>query len=369
MIWVFAAKAVTGAAIPLATSAAVPSHLRVALSGISSSISLACWIVLLLPQLIEQWRLGSSEGISPLFIGIWFFGDICNLIGAIWADLLPGVILLALWFCFADALMFASYFYYRPKPSSYRKDSQSQRRHSSLEEGYGNGSAVSNMTGNTQPESSASTNTNSVFQNGQSSQALDDPSRPLLERRSSDSNYTSNRRSSRRKSSKRVRRDSLVSIINQPTQSTSSIIQKYVLPLLFVIGAGVLGYFFSDSEAKTQLPEDGSDPVEPSELGPELLGYLSAVLYLGARIPQITQNYKKKSVYGLSLLFFLFSILGNVSYSCGIIFFRSDSEYLKLYMPWLLGSLGTVFEDLIIIVQFWVYGPYIEADLESAIAD
>ena len=56
------------------------------------STSLACWIVLLMPQLIEQWRLKSAEGIAIGFITIWFMGDIFNLIGALWAKLLPEVI-------------------------------------------------------------------------------------------------------------------------------------------------------------------------------------------------------------------------------------------------------------------------------------
>lgn len=318
----------------IALSTTTPSHLRVALSGISSSISLACWIVLLLPQLIEQWRLKSSEGISPLFIGIWLFGDLCNLIGSIWAGLLPGVILLAVWFCFADILMFFSYFYYK-NPSH----GHTIRRRS----------------------------TNASIEEGESS------TRPLLENSESLGQYSAAGSSGaapkpRRKSSKRHRRDSLASIVNAPP-SKGSIFQQFVLPILFVVAAGVVGYLFSDKETQNQNPGNGDEDSTTKELGPMILGYLSAVLYLGARIPQIVQNYKKKSVYGLSLLFFLFSIMGNLSYSGGILFYRTDWEYVKLYLPWLLGSLGTVFEDVIIIIQFSIYGPYVHIENESAIIE
>lgn len=316
-----------------------PTHIRVVLSGVSASTSLACWVVLLLPQLIEQWRLGTSEGISPVFIIIWFLGDLCNLIGSVWANLLPGVILLAVWFCVIDILMFASYMYYKYN-------------------GKKKGDIESNVINVVNDDVNSNINTNDDN---------DNPTKPLLERRLSNTLYTS----SRRKSSKRSRRDSLVSIINTPATSFSLVFQKFILPILFVIFSGFIGYLFSDSGVPSD-PSDPSDPIDPvvSSIIPEILGYVSAALYLGARIPQIIQNHQKKSVYGLSLLFFIFSMLGNISYSGSILFYSTEWDYVKLYIPWLLGSLGTVFEDLIIMAQFWIYGSApSQSDQESAIQD
>lgn len=48
------------------------------------------------------------------------------------------------------------------------------------------------------------------------------------------------------------------------------------------------------------------------------LGYISAVLYLGARVPQILKNYNNKSCTGLSILFFLLSLMGNITYGAGV---------------------------------------------------
>lgn len=292
-----------------------PSHLRVVLSGISSSTSLACWIVILLPQLIEQWKLKSSEGISAGFIAIWFLGDVSNLIGSLWAGLLPGVILLALWFCVADGLLISSYLYYRPGT-------------------FGTGGIGG-------------------AHKHRSSSVASDPTQPLLDRRNS---------ASRRKSSLRPRRDSLTSIVIAP-QSSGTVLTQYVLPLLFVFAAGVAGFLFSSKEENT--PEPIKDEVG---LGPQILGYFSAILYLGARLPQIYQNHQKRSVYGLSLLFFIFSMMANITYSGGILFYRTDAKYIKMYLPWLIGSLGTIFEDLIILLQFYLYGGENKED-ESAILE
>lgn len=234
-----------------------------------------------MPQLIEQWRMKSVEGIAIGFISIWFLGDVLNLVGSIWAGLLPEVVFLAIWFCIADSLLIFSYVYYtRIYPKQHKKRTTSEA-------------------------------------SGEVS--------PLLRRRSS----------------------ALTDIALEP--ETHSIFAKYVLPLMFVVGAGCLGFFFADTSS-------GDDkPAAKIQLGPQIVGYMSAFLYLGARIPQILQNHKRRSVEGLSLLFFLFSTLGNVTYAGQILFYRSDSQYILLNLSWLLGSLGTILEDSVIFLQFYMY--------------
>lgn len=296
-----------------------PSHLNVVLSGVSSSTSLAAWIVLLLPQLVEQWRLKSSEGVSVGFIAVWFIGDVANLIGSLWASLLPGVIMLAAWFCTADALLIASYLYYRPRAEyDWTEDGYWRKRRRS-----------------TEPE---------------------DPTQPLLDRRNSAVR--------RRKSSfYPCRRDSLSSIVIAPYSGGNKLTQ-YIWPLLFVLMAAVFGFLFSNKEEHSPNFDHGT-----ISLGPQILGYVSTLCYLGARLPQVYQNYKKKSVYGLSLLFFIFSMLGNITYAGGILFYRLDSQYIKLYLPWLIGSLGTIFEDCAIFIQFYIYSNDSDMDDEEAIFD
>ncbi|KAM9895665.1 hypothetical protein OXX79_007951 [Metschnikowia pulcherrima] len=265
---------------------------RTTVSGVMGSTSLACWIVLLMPQLIEQWRMKSAEGIAIGFISIWFLGDVFNLIGALWAHLLPEVVFLAIWFCIADFMMILSYFYYtRMYPKHH------------------------------------------PAKHARADSAAETAQAPLLRRRSS----------------------TLTDIALEP--QVHSVFTKYVLPMLFVIGAGSFGYFFSGSDSS---PEDSGKDSEIL-MGPQIVGYLSALLYLGARIPQIIQNHKRRSVDGLSLLFFLFSTLGNLTYAGQILFYRSDSQYLLLNMSWLLGSLGTIFEDCIIFLQFYMYKGHHEA--------
>jgi uncharacterized protein with PQ loop repeat len=74
-----------------------------------------------------------------------------------------------------------------------------------------------------------------------------------------------------------------------------------------------------------------------------------------ARIPQIIKNYKDKSCEGLALLFFLLSLMGNLTYGAGILAHSLEKDYLWVNLPWLIGSLGTIAEDAIIFLQFRLY--------------
>ena len=54
-------------------------------------------IIVYSPQIIENYQLQSGEGLSLLFIYIWLLGDLCNVIGASVAQLLPTVIILGIY--------------------------------------------------------------------------------------------------------------------------------------------------------------------------------------------------------------------------------------------------------------------------------
>ena len=55
----------------------------------------------------------NADGVSLAFLFTWFVGDATNLIGAIWAGLVPTVVALAVYFCFADFVLIFQCLYYR----------------------------------------------------------------------------------------------------------------------------------------------------------------------------------------------------------------------------------------------------------------
>jgi len=288
-----------------------------ALSGIFGSVSLATWIFLLIPQLILNYKTGSADGISLAFLFVWLLGDISNLWGAIWADLVPTVIALAIYFCFADVVLLSQCFYYNHINSRKRQDSVD--------------TAVSEQE-------------------------------PLLSRRRS-SDTIGLPGSHRRRSSARSGpgpTDSLAKILEEDESEGGNPWVRNTVSIAAVIAVGAAGWAIAwQAGAWVPTPVAGGEEIpslSKTPVGASTLGYISAVCYLGARIPQIIKNYRDKSCEGLALLFFLLSLMGNATYGAGILCHSLEKQYLITNLPWLIGSLGTMAEDAIIFVQFRTYG-------------
>ncbi|KAJ2725026.1 putative vacuolar membrane transporter for cationic amino acids, partial [Coemansia sp. Benny D115] len=88
----------------------------------------------------------------------------------------------------------------------------------------------------------------------------------------------------------------------------------------------------------------------------QLCGYISATVYLSAYIPQLVRNYRTKSTEGLSMLMFILVIMANLTYCLSILTFQLPSkEHLQKYASWLLGAAGTIWLELGILYQFYIY--------------
>lgn len=84
-----------------------------------SSVSNACgaasvtfWLFAQLPQVIENYRNGSVEGLALPFLANWLFGDVTSLVGAVLTDQLEFQKLLAAYFTVIDIILVIQYFYY-----------------------------------------------------------------------------------------------------------------------------------------------------------------------------------------------------------------------------------------------------------------
>ncbi|KAM4065121.1 PQ loop repeat domain-containing protein [Hirsutella rhossiliensis] len=290
------------------------------LSGIFGSISLTAWICLLLPQLWANYKAKSADGLSLTFLVVWSLGDVSNLSGAILTNLAPSAVALAVYFCILDVTLISQCLYYNTINA----------RRLAREEG-------TDTTGTTSENS------------------------PLLagRRSSSSASADSSRQSAGREAS--PARPSRKTISDDEETSYKSGSCAYnALSLLAVYAIGVAGWFISymagawDSDAPS-VPESPGDPQSPSAVAGLALGYASAAFYLCARIPQIVKNYREKSCEGLSLLFFMLSLTGNLTYGVSLMAYCQDKQYLLKAFPWLLGSLGTMVEDATIFVQFRLY--------------
>lgn len=91
----------------------------------------------------------------------------------------------------------------------------------------------------------------------------------------------------------------------------------------------------------------------------EVYGWISAMMFISSRIPQIYLNYKRRSVRGLSFLTFSSIILANTLFLTSILInlidlenFYQRSQYIIENLQWIMGSSVTSLLDMIILFQF-----------------
>ena len=187
---------------------------------------------------------------------------------------MPTVIALAIYFCFADLILISQCVYYNTK-NSRRERKSSTRSTESVEA-------------------------------------------PLLGRR--DSSNIGLPGSHRRESmASRKRRASSLPAIPDVEEGMSEWV-KNTASIVGVCLVGAAGWAIAWKTGVWVPQPTHGDAGESSEspLGAQILGYASAVCYLGARIPQIIKNQRERSCEGLSLLFFMLSLLGNATYGAGV---------------------------------------------------
>jgi len=270
-------------------AAEIPLTNREALSGIFGSISLACWIFLLVPQLVENYRNGSAEAISLAFIFVWFLGDVANLAGALWAGLVPVVVAIGVYFCIADGVLISQCLYYGLKNK--RREAKALL---SRERGESSAAAAV-QEGHVRP----------VVQEEESHEE-----EPLLKRTRTNSmtipGSMERRRSSgslrRRVSSSATQNDHLAKILEESDETGARLWFKNAMSVLAIAVIGAAGWALAyESGAWKPSPTSTGDEPTAMPAGALVLGYFSAVAYLGARIPQIIKNARDKSCEGMDI--------------------------------------------------------------------
>lgn len=277
------------------------------LSGISGSISIACWVIVFVPQIYENFYRKSSEGLSLLFVILWLAGDVFNWVGAMLQHLLPTMIILAAYYTIADVILLIQCLWYgtEEKVDPVHLSPANPMNENVLQD---------------------------VFHESQ----------PLL-RSNSSSRADAEGRSQ------------AISALRESEQDTAP--KKYFNDTVIVssvIFAGFLSWYISYCNNPTPPSHDGPD-LEMNWLA-QVFGYLSAILYLGSRVPQILLNFERKSCEGISFLFFLFACLGNTTFIISVLAISLEPRYLLLNASWLIGSSGTLFMDFVIFMQFFLYG-------------
>ncbi|OPB41513.1 GPCR protein [Trichoderma guizhouense] len=328
-----------------------------AISGICGSISIACWVVVFSPQIIQNFQRSSADALSIQFIIAWLLGDVFNILGAVLQGVLPTMIILAIYYTIADLVLLCQLFYYRgftwrdePTPSPPKTN------------GHSSTSAAAPV-----PVDEYTALIARVEHHGHH--------RDHHGRRGSDWSGFS---------------PAVPHLLEPPTtpQPPPTAFQTIVwnsVVIIMVCAAGVAGWFLGErASSDKKAPSDGGDnSLEFNTLG-QVFGYICAVLYIASRLPQLILNWRRKTTEGLSMLFFLFACLGNATYVLSIIVYeprcgeeacepdearRLYGKYILVNLSWLAGSAITLLMDFGVFAQYFMYRTEEESDEEEVRAE
>ena len=192
---------------------------------------------------MENYQAGSADGISLWFLAVWFLGDVTNVIGAVWPGLVPSLVALAVYFCIADTVLIIQCLYYKCV-----NHNRSQSAETSLAQ-------------------------------------ADDPNQPLLTRTASDIGLPGSRRR-RSSASYRQRNGSAgaatLPIIPEDQRETRPWI-KNTLAVVAICAIGAAGWAIAWKTGvwKRTIGKDHSADEVSDIVGASILGYVSAICYLG----------------------------------------------------------------------------------------
>ncbi|KAG4212396.1 hypothetical protein ERO13_A02G162600v2 [Gossypium hirsutum] len=293
-------------------------------------ISLVCWGVAEIPQIITNFKTKSAHGVSLLFLLTWVAGDVFNLVGCLLEPAtLPTQFYTALVEDEKEPLKPGKHEPGIPIPKS------SSKPHPRREFYY---TSARSLAGSGTPPFRTYLR---VAKSGPSAMGLDGDS-------SSD--------------------DETVSVLSKKSGTQPRPIPRAAKSYGTFLAASLNLPFGSKAlmEVKTgftnrRLLQEHS--MEHSAFG-QWLGWLMAAIYMGGRIPQIWLNIKRGNVEGLNPLMFIFALIANATYVASILVRTTEWGHIKANMPWLLDAVVCVALDLFIILQY-IYYKYFRQTVNS----
>ncbi|KAJ2618850.1 putative vacuolar membrane transporter for cationic amino acids [Coemansia sp. RSA 1290] len=292
----------------LVADAADPGNM--VLSTAIGYVSLACWMVVMFPQIRLNYKRKSGEGVSLAMMIAWVCGDIFNITGALMQDLVSSTVLIGSYYLFVDSTLLFQIIYYRIVYQAHRAKDQSDRQDAQL-----------------------------LADDAQDNESF-------AEYAAIDENLRSGDNASSRD------QQGLVPAILSLLLSLAALV---ILGLLLYALAFVplVGGNKPDADQGTSEPQPA--PLPLSQAIAQMMGTASAIVYIMSYVPQAVQNYQRKSCEGLSIWLFLLSLLGNTTYAMAILVVSLDPQYLAPYVPWLLGALVPCLIQMFILYQFHTY--------------
>ncbi|XXQ30828.1 PQ loop repeat [Plasmodiophora brassicae] len=256
-------------------------------------LSIVLFMVCTIPQIASNYRRKSVRGISRAFVVAWLLGDLFNVAGCILGHQLPTQTITGVYFCVMDAVLLGQIAFYSRRPHCRRQPSHVEPL---LPESSGDDASTATPSGNT----------------------------------------------------KRV--------------------QMLAAPLLLValVGGTAGTYFVQQRQFVRQAPRQllllrgtgpaclySDDLTSVEFIMGSIVSWASGLLYFLSRVPQVYHNIVTKTCTGLSVTMFAMTVTSNIAYGASILlrFPPINGFFFAVTLPFLIGSVGTLVFDVIIVYQ------------------
>lgn len=329
----------------------IPTPLAL-LSSTLGTLSIVSWLFAQLPQIYKNYSLQSTAGLSVFFLVEWCLGDSSNLIGAILTDQAGWQVTIATYYVLVDVVLVYQYYWY-----TYIKPWKLSRF------GYIKSGDDDEDLG---PWEGIVPSETSTCCQVPPTKRLDPEDKPVQIGHSSDLARSSPLpfKAEERGTSRTIER-----------VGGGSPLSYTRIMLLVSMLCAVVSNAAAIPNTKPPLTPQPAPDEGMGQIAGTIISWLSTVLYLGSRLPQIFKNYRRKSTSGLSPLLFFAAFCGNLFYSTSLLTNPngwSDFppyggggwagpggndrwEWVARATPFWLGAAGVLVLDGTVGVQFLIY--------------
>jgi solute carrier family 66 (lysosomal lysine-arginine transporter), member 1 len=353
----------------------IPTHLAL-LSTTLGTLSIVSWLFAQLPQIYKNYQIQSTAGLSIFFLVEWCLGDATNLLGALFTNQAGWQVVVAGYYVFVDVCLVWQYFWY----TYFKPAIDGRSLHSSDSSDRGDDDDVDSINGLSP--------INSHFRDGEwpslmienskeNSEAKDpETSLPTTAPRFSEIAFE---KAAPKAMSVHLSESSTSSWMPSPSPRTLLYISTSCALLSRANAAPTPAASLTTTSLHSLAAAES-----PTQIAGTILSWLSTVLYLGSRVPQLYHNFTRKSTAGLSPLLFIAAFYGNFFYSSSLLTNPNAWNDFPAYgghgwagpqgsirwrwvraaAPFWLGAAGVLLMDGMMGVQFLLYG---ESDEEKVV--
>lgn len=332
-------------------------------SSVLGTCSIVSWLFAQLPQIYKNYQIKSTSGLSIYFLIEWCLGDASNLVGALLTRQAGWQVVVAGYYVLVDlTLVFQFFWYTYHHHQQVLYESVAYPRHDGGAGGALDGTSV--FEDNSVRHSVAREASTKRSDSKGANYSVEGVSPSSSSNDHQNSSYSNEKRR----------------LVKTGNGSPPGFVSPRTLLMTSMLCAVVANA--SPTETTPEIPVTHKDSLE---IIGQVISWMSTLLYLGSRPPQLYKNYCRKSTAGLSPLLFMAAFGGNLFYSASLLtnpyawndfptyggggWADADGsnrlDWISRSTPFFLGAFGVLFFDGFMGVQFLIYG---SKDDESVVA-